>query len=143
MNFVFQDSHEGLILKAKLLNRDMRNSHLSDIQDYLLEIAERDPERVTNLYTGEDMHLRLLLIDALHKKVVIIKNKVYIYSDGIVLGASEDSVLTYFKQPQNAKVLELIKKDVYPEAYDISIPEVKEASDKILASKKSKADQPI
>ena len=122
-NFVFGDNQEGLILKAKLLGRDMRYQPLADIQDYLIEIAERDPNKIITLYTGEDMHLRLLLVDALQKKTIIIKNKLYIYSDNVVLGASDEAVVTWMKQSQNSKVLELIKRDTYPEIYEVKNPE--------------------
>ncbi|GMO69543.1 MAG: hypothetical protein Nk1A_8720 [Endomicrobiia bacterium] len=121
-NFIFDDSQEGVILKARLLGRDMRNAHLADIQDYLLDIAERDPQRIVNLYTGDDMNLRLLLLDAIQRRVIVLKNKLYIYADGVVLGASEDAVLTWFKQPGNAKIVDLIKKETHPEVYEITDP---------------------
>lgn len=139
-NFIFDDTHEGLILKAKLLGRDMKNQHLIDIQDYLIEIAERDPQRIINLYTGEDMHLRLLLIDALQKRVLIIKNKLYIYADNVVLGASEEACITWMKNSHNSKVLELIKKDTYPEIYEVKNPDAIEFLKKKSEASKSKAE---
>ena len=41
----------------------------------------------------------------------------YIYGeDGdLILGASEDAVIDWMKQPKNRKTLELIRKDSYPE----------------------------
>jgi hypothetical protein len=140
--FVFDDSQEGLILKAKLLGRDMRNQPLADIQDYLIEIAERDPQKIISLYTGEDMHLRLLLVDALQKHVIIIKNKIYTYSDNVVLGASDEACITWMKQPQNAKVLDLIKKDTYPEVYEVKNANALEFLAKKEAATKAKSKQP-
>jgi hypothetical protein len=137
-NFVFGDSHEGLILKARLLGRDMRNAYLADVQDFLIEIAERDPQKIINLYTGDDMHLRLLLIDAIQKRTIIVKNKLYTYSDSIVMGASEDAVLTWMKQPNNAKVLDLIKKDTHPEVYSITNPETKKIVEELQEAKQTK-----
>jgi hypothetical protein len=138
-NFVFGDSHEGLILKSKLLGRDMKNAYLADIQDFLIEIAERDPQKIINLYTGDDMHLRLLLIDAIAKRSIIIKNKLYTYADNVVMGASEDAVLTWMKQPNNAKVLELVKKDTHPEVYNITNPETEKIVKDIQEAKQTKA----
>ena len=39
------------------------------------------------------------------------------YADNIVLGATDDAVLTWMKDPKNKKVLELIKRDTYPDMY--------------------------
>ena len=44
-------------------------------------------------------------------------NKLYLYADNIVLGATDDAVLTWMKDPKNSKTLELIKKDTYPDVY--------------------------
>jgi hypothetical protein len=137
-NFIFGDNHEGLILKARLMGRDMRYQSLADIQDYLIGFAERDPQRIINLYTGDDMHIRLLLIDAIQKRIIIIKNKLYTFSDSIILGATEDAAITWMKQPANTKVLELIKKDTYPEVYEVTNPETREALEEIQKSRVSK-----
>ena len=37
------------------------------------------------------------------------------YGDDIVLGVSEDSVIAFLKEKRNAKLLELIKRDTFPE----------------------------
>lgn len=137
-NFIFNDDHEGLILKARLMGRSMKNQPLADIQDYLMEIAERNPTRIINLYTGEDMHLRLLLIDALEKHVIIVKNKLYVYSDNVVLGASEDAVITWMKQPTNSKILELIKKESHPELYNVLDKDAKKRIEELEKAKVSK-----
>ena len=47
-----------------------------------------------------------------------VKNKLYIYADNIVLGATDDAAITWMKDPKNKKVLELIKKDTYPDLYE-------------------------
>ena len=108
---------EGRKLKARLLGRAMKNAPDADVLDYLLEIAAKDPHKIINLYTGGDINLRLLFIDAKDKHVIHIKNKVYLYGDDIVLGATDDAVITWMKSPNNHKVLELIKRDTYPDMY--------------------------
>ena len=47
----------------------------------------------------------------------LLKNKLYLYGDNIVLGATDDAVIAWMKDPKNQKVLELIKKDTYPDYY--------------------------
>ena len=51
------------------------------------------------------------------KNVIIYKNKLYTYGDNIVLGATDDAVLNWMKVPANKAILELIRKDTYPEIY--------------------------
>ena len=134
--FIFEDSEEGILLKSRLLGRDMRFQPLADVQDFLLETAERNPQRIISLYTGEDMHLRILLMESLQKGVIIHKNGIYTYASNVILGASEDAVLTWMKSPSNSKILDLIRKDTNPEAYDITneaalqVLKAKEASNK-------------
>ena len=45
----------------------------------------------------------------------------YIYGeDGdLILGASEDAVIDWMRQPKNKKTLELIRKDAYPELHGV------------------------
>lgn len=107
---------EGRILMAKLLGKNMQNMPDADVEAYLLDIAERDPNKIIKLYTGDDLALRLLFIEAREKKVIIVKNSVYLYAD-VVLGATDDAVLTWMKNAKNKKTLELIRRDVYPENY--------------------------
>ena len=116
-SYIFNDTKgaEGRVLKARLLGKNMRNAPDSEVTEYLLNIASKDPKRIIDLYTGTDMSLRLLLIEAREKHVIVVKNKVYVYGDDIVLGVSDDAVIAFLKDPKNAKLLELIKRDTYPE----------------------------
>nr|DAM35505.1 MAG TPA: hypothetical protein [Bacteriophage sp.] len=102
---------------ARILGKDMSNQPIADVIDFLTRIAEKDPNKIINLYTGGDIALRLLLIDAKEKRVIYIKNKLYLYGDNIVLGATDDAALAWMKDPKNMQVLELIKKDTYPDYY--------------------------
>lgn len=118
-SFIYDDDRglDGYISKAKLLGRNMSTFPAVDIIDYLCEQAEKNPQKIIDLYTGHDTSLRLLFIDAKDKKVIYVKNKLYLYGDNIVLGATDDAVLAWMKEPRNLKVLELIKKDTYPDMF--------------------------
>lgn len=120
--FIYGDPKgaEGRLQMAKLLGKSMRNAPDADVMDYLLEISHKEPEKILNLYRGDDLQLRLLFIDAKDKHVIYVKQKVYLYSEQqIPLGATDDAVILWMKQPQNKKILELIKRDTYPEFYGI------------------------
>ena len=117
--FIYDDPRgaDGQLNIARILGKDMRNQPTADVIDFLIRIAEKDPNKIINLYTGDDISLRLTFIDAKEKRVIYIKNKVYLYGDNIVLGATDDAVIAWMKDPRNQKVLELIKKDTYPDFY--------------------------
>lgn len=116
-SFIYEDKHglQGHLNMARLLGRDMTNQPAADVLDYLITVAEEHPNKIIGLYTGTDTSLRLLFIEAREKNIIRIKNKLYIYGDDIVLGATDDAVLVWMKNPSNLKVLELIKKDTYPD----------------------------
>ena len=117
--FIYDDPRgaDGQLNIARILGKDMRNQPTADVIDFLIRVAEKDPNKIINLYTGDDISLRLTFIDAKEKRVIYIKNKVYLYGDNIVLGATDDAVITWMKDPRNQKVLELIKRDTNPDLY--------------------------
>ena len=118
INFILDDTLglEGMLTKAKLLGKRMNNAAASDVEDFLIKKAEKDPESIIDLYTGSDTQLRLLLIDAVDAKVILVRDRVYMY-DTTILGASDKAAISWMKQPKNQRILELIRKDTYPHLY--------------------------
>lgn len=118
-SFIYDDPRgaDGQLNMARILGKDMRNQPIADVIDFLIRVAEKDPNKIINLYNGQDISLRLLFIDAKEKKVIYIKNKLYLYGDNIALGATDDAVIAWMQDPKNQKVLELIKRDTYPDYY--------------------------
>lgn len=118
-SFIWDDPRgaDGQLNMARILGKDMRNQPTADVIDFLIRIAEKEPNKIINLYTGDDISLRLTFIDAKEKHVIYIKNKVYLYGDNIVLGATDDAVIAWMKEPRNQKVLDLIKRDTYPDYF--------------------------
>jgi hypothetical protein len=116
--FIYGDSSEGLYLKAKLLGNSMFGMPESDVEDFLVSIANKTPDKITELYTGTDTHLRILLLEATEKRVIIYKNKIYSYGEDIMLGGTQEAVLLWMKNPSNKSLVEMIKKETYPEMFD-------------------------
>ena len=116
-SYIYEDVRgaDGQRNMARILGKDMSNQPIADVIDFLTRIAEKDPTKIINLYTGGDIALRLLFIEAKEKHVIYLKNKLYLYGDNIVLGATDDAALAWMKDPKNLQVLELIKRDTYPE----------------------------
>ena len=122
--YVFNDPEgaDGRLKMARLLGRNLRNAPDADIKEYLLDIASKDPDKIINLYTGEDLVLRVLFMDAKDKDVIYSKNRVYIYGDGIPLGGTIDAVLAWMRDPRNSKMLALIKRDTYGDELEVTNP---------------------
>ena len=117
--FIFTDKRgsEGRLLIARLLGKHMKNMPDADVEDYLLQVAEKNPDKIISLYTGGDTNLRILFMDAKDKKIIISKNKLWVYGDNIYLGATDDAVLTWMKDPKHIKVLDMIRKDTYEDLF--------------------------
>jgi len=113
--YIYNDDRgaEGRVLRARLLGHRMEGMADADVTDYLLQIAERDPEKIISLYTGGDTAVRLLFIEAKEKNVIVYKDRLFMYAD-VVLGATDDAALLFLKDPKNANLYKLIKRDTFP-----------------------------
>lgn len=121
--FIYNDSINNILTKCRLLGRNMRNAPVADAQAYLLEIADKTPDRIIDLYTGQDSGLQLLLLDAKEKNIVRKVNGWYMYGD-TNLGATDEAVITFLKTPINKPMLDALKRHVYPEfAIQFETPE--------------------
>lgn len=112
--FVLKDSMNGILTKCRLLGRNMANAPLTDAQDYLLQLAEKSPKRVIDLYTGQDTGLQLLILEAKEKGILKKINGWFMYGD-TNMGANEEAVLVFLKTPMNKPVFDALKAHVYPE----------------------------
>ena len=121
-NYIMNDErgYEGRLLVAKVLGRDMKNQPNADVEDYLLSIAEKTPEKIIGAYTGGDIQLRMLFIEAREKGVIFKKDGLYLFGeDGkVTIGATDSAVVEWMKQSKNQKTLSLIRKDTYPEMFE-------------------------
>ena len=116
-NYIMNDSYEGRLLVAKVLGRPMKNQPNAVVEDYLLSIAEKTPEKIIDCYTGGDMQLRMFFIDAKEKGVIVKKNGLYLYGDNVTLGATDSAVIEWMKQSKNQKTMTLMRQDTYPEMF--------------------------
>lgn len=120
-NHIMNDErgYEGRLLVAKVLGRNMKNLPNADVEDFLLSIAEKTPEKIINCYTGGDIQLRMLFIEAKEKGVIYKKNGLYLFGEEgqVTLGATDSAVIEWMKTAKNQKTLSLIRKDTYPEMF--------------------------
>lgn len=116
-SYIYSDERgpEGRALKAKLLGHTMDYMPDADVTEYLLQVADTDPDKIISLYTGGDTSVRLLFVEARSKRIINYKNRLYIYGDDVVLGASDEAAILFLKDPKNANIYKLIKKETYPD----------------------------
>ena len=95
----------------------MDNQPAADVEYFLISIAKKTPEKIIEICTGGDLANRVLFISAKENGIIRKQNGLYTYGEdgNTILGASEDAVIDWMKQPKNKKTLELIRKDAFPE----------------------------
>lgn len=113
-SYIFNDTMEDRLAKCRVLGRNMRQRPDADVIDFLLTEADKTPDRIIDLYTGEDFQIRLQISEAVEKNIIIKRSNIYYYNE-IPLGMSDDACLVWFKDPRNRKVTEMIRTEIYPE----------------------------
>lgn len=119
LKYIIDDTREGRITRAKVLGKNMNNVPDADITDFLIQIAQKKPEKIIALYEDPKSKLRILLIDAKAKNILTLKDNILWYNDN-VLGTTDESALTWLADPANAKVKGLLMRETYPELYSTS-----------------------
>lgn len=112
--YIENDSASGRLTKCKLLGKAMRNAPDTDIQDYLYSRAEKNPNEIIELYTGSDQALKLMLIDAKDKRVIANKSGIWMFSD-TMLGATDEAIIMFLKNPANDGIYQEMKNLTYPD----------------------------
>lgn len=110
--FIEQDTSEHRKVICKLLGKSMRNAPDTDIQDYLYQKAEKDPNLIIDIYTSADQALKLLLIDGKQKNVIRTQSGVLMYSD-TALGVTDEAAILFLKDPKNKAIYDSIVYEVF------------------------------
>lgn len=126
-NYIYEDPNRERIKKCKVLGRDLHNAMEADIIDYLLEIAEKNPNKIIDIYEGEDWKMQLFVLDAVDRGVIRKSEGIYKYEDKMLGGSIEATVIT-LRDVRFKKLLDSIKRETYPEFLDQrSIEQIKES----------------
>lgn len=113
-SYVYDDSESERIKKCKVLGRNLTNAMPSDILDYLIDKAEKDPKKVISMYEDEDWKLQLFIIEAIERGVIRKSGGLFLY-DEKSLGGSMESVIILLKDPRYKAILNSLKRETYPE----------------------------
>lgn len=125
-SLIFASSLEDQVKLARLLGKNMKSAPAADVEDWLLQMADKNPQLVIDMKQGDDSIYRMLFLDATDKYIITTKNKLYVFGDeGIVLGATDEAAITWLKDPNHKRIVDMIKKATYPNLY----PETKDEDD--------------
>lgn len=111
---VFGDSKEHQILICRLYDKDMSHAHSADIEAFLIDQAQVNPERLIKYYNSEESSARLLVIMARDAKVITMKSDGMYYSD-IKLGRNLDATVDMLKLPENKPLKQAIQNETFPD----------------------------
>lgn len=116
-NYIYEYGYEDWLVFAKVLGRNMDNQPVPDVEYFLISVAKKTPEKIIEICTGGDLANRMLFISAKENGIIRKINGLYVYGEdgNVILGASEEAVIDWMKQPKNKKTLELIRKEAFPE----------------------------
>ena len=113
--YIKDDSPEGIKLKCRMLGQFTEGRTTNDLKEYLYGLAEGNPDKVIDLYKGSDTQIRLLVMEAIEKRVINFRDNLYYFRDTTLLGGTTlDAVVNYLKGSENKKLFDLIKSEVMP-----------------------------
>ena len=131
-DYIYNESNTERVRKAKVLGRNLANAVPSDVLDFLIEQAEKNPNKVINLYESEDWKMQLFIMEAIERGVIRTSEGIYKYDDKM-LGGSLEATVTTLRDVRFKKILESIRLDTYPELRTrAEITQLKEDSDELL-----------
>lgn len=113
-NLIFQDSLAHQVLICSLYEKDMSHSPAANVEEYLLDQARRDPNKLIKFYNAEESAVYLLVVTAI-KKDIIRRRPEGLYWSEIKLGSSVDIAVEYLKDPGNKALKESIKAETFPD----------------------------
>lgn len=113
LSYIYEDSESERIKKCRVLGRNLNTAIPADILDYLVEIAEKTPKKIIDLYEGEDWKMHLFILDAIDRGVIRKSEGIYKYDDKM-LGGTIEATITFLRDIRFKKLVDSIKRETYP-----------------------------
>ena len=113
-SYIHEDSDANRIKKCKVLGRNLDHAIPADVLDYMISIAESEPQKIINLYEDEDWKMHLFILEAIDRGVIRRLDGMYKYGDKM-LGASIESTIQFLRDVRYKKILDSLKVETYPE----------------------------
>ncbi len=116
-NLVLNDPISNHGHRALLLGVDMEGSTPGAIKDFLLEMADKAPSKILEVFESRDISTKLLLLKAMKNNVIIKDpNGIYYYGN-VTLGTSEKSAIHWLNNTENKHMVDLLEKEVNPDYF--------------------------
>lgn len=112
--YIYEDSESELIKKCRVLGKDFSNAYPADVKYFLIELSERDPDKIISLYEDDGWKMQLFVYEAIDRGVITKREGIYRYDDKM-LGGSMESVIKLLKDFKYKAILDSIKLDTYPD----------------------------
>lgn len=116
MRYINEDDERNLKDRATILGVNMQEDSTIVVMDYLMEMAQHNPQKVVDSYENKFIALKLLMLSALDKNIIKYDGSIYRHGN-TVLGVSENAAFEYLKRPDNKAIVALIEREVHPEYF--------------------------
>jgi hypothetical protein len=119
MECIFKDNSVNYPMRAELLGVNMDYAKPTVIKEFLLEQAETVPEKVLDIYEGANVSIRLLLLSAKKKGVVIVDEAGFHRYGSVVLGMSEKAAVDWIQDKSHKHIITQIEQETNPEYFAV------------------------
>jgi len=138
--YILKDNAVNYPMRAELLGINMDGDSPLVIKEYLMEQADKNPEKILAIYSAKDVSVKLLLLKAIKKNVIKIGDGgLYTYG-GNVLGTSERSAINWLSDSDNAEIVKILEREVDPDYFKKVAKNIADAPD--IESEQTKKTEP-
>lgn len=114
---VLDDNSVNYPMRAELLGVNMDYASPAFIKDWLMEQAEQTPEKVLAIYEGADVSVRLLILKARKKGVIVVDETGFYRYGNVVMGMTERAAIDFIQDKAHKHLVEMIEKETNPEYF--------------------------
>jgi hypothetical protein len=112
--YIIKDNSVNYPMRVELLGVNMDHDSPIIIKEFLMEMADKHPEKIISVYNSRDISARLLLLKGLKKKVIFIADGgLYTYGSN-VLGTTERSAINWLMSPENKEIVKVLESEISP-----------------------------
>ena len=119
LSYIHNDKDSELIARARLLGVDMTGEGADTAKKLLLKTVRDGAagvSKVLDLYESSVISTTILFYKACDENIIKEKNGVFMYGT-MPIGTDVDNVITYLQSPDNANIVDQIKKEINPELF--------------------------
>jgi len=136
---VMNDPETNYTDRALLLGVDMEGEPLPLIKEFLLDSAQKNPDKVLAIYRDGAMKIHLLYLKAKRKGVITASpsDGVIKYGNNTILGITDEAAIAYLQM--NEDILQLLEQDINPEYFSKQMTKAESAGKLTPAQAAAKA----